>query len=140
MTEAEAMAVAEARWKCRAHRIPEATDEHPQYLFTRDTVEAIGVAHYRALSMNFNPVAGIDLTPQLWERSRFMASALAFVVIVNAPDGIWFATVKDFERDTIAFRPRQLGMDSRAKYVVPRELFKELKPDGAKIGPGSRNE
>lgn len=133
------MALAEIRWKCKAHRIPEATADHPQYLFTRDTVEAIGVAHYREIDVPFLPLSGIDFSPQLWERARFLASALAFVTIVSAPDGLYFATVKDFDKDGIAVRPRQLGMDSRAKFVVPRELFKELMPDGAKIGPGSRN-
>ena len=140
MSEAACMALAEMRWKCRAHRIPEATSEHPQYLFTRDTVDAIGVAHYREIDTPFLKCSGIDFSPQLWERARFLSSALAFAAIVLDPAGVYFATVKDFDRDAIAIKPRQLGMDSRAKFVVPREKFKELRPDGAKIGPGYRNE
>jgi hypothetical protein len=141
LTEAEAIAVAEQRWSCAAHRIPEATDRHPQYLFTRaPAVEAIGVAHYREIDFPFGGAAGIDFSPELWQRARFLACALAFVAIVNAPDGLFFATIKDFDKDAIAIRPRQLGIDSRAKFVVPRELFRALKPEGAKIGPGYRGE
>lgn len=135
MTEAEAVALAARRWSCKAHRIPEAGPEYPQYLFTRDTVEAIGVAHVRAAEL---PPEGLDMSPALWERARFMGSALAFVVIVASRAGAYFATIKDFERDAIAIRPRQTGIDSKAKWVIPRERFKELKPEGARIGPGSR--
>jgi len=139
MTEAEAMAIAEARWKCRAHRIPAAEADHPQYLFTREpSVEAIGVAHYREVAEPFAGMDGLDFKPELWQRARFLSCALAFVAIVNAPDGLWFATVKDFDKDARSIRPRELGMDSRAKFVVARDMFKELKPDGAKIGPGAR--
>lgn len=139
MTEAEAMAIAEARWKCKSHRIPAAEADHPQYLFTREpSVEAIGVAHYREISEPFAGQAGLDFTPEAWASARFLASALAFVVIVNAPDGLWFATVRDFDRDARSVRPRELGIDSRAKFVVARDLFKELKPEGAKLGPGAR--
>ena len=98
------------------------------------------MAHYREISEPFSGVTGIDCSPELWQRARFLASALACVFIVLAPDGVYFATIKDFDKDAIVFRPRQLGMDSRAKVVVPRDKFKELKPEGAKIGPGSRNE
>lgn len=133
------MALAQRRWQCVAHRIPEAGPEHPQYLFTREpSVEAIGVAHYRQTSEEFRVVPGIDCTPELWQRARFLGSGLAVVFVVDAPDGVFFATIKDFDRDAIVIRPRQLGMDSRAKVVIPREKFKELKPDGASIGPGSR--
>lgn len=135
MTEAEAMALAERRWQCRAHRIPEAGPEHPQYLFTRDpSVEAIGVAYLRAAAL---PQGGLECPPDLWERARFMGSALAFVVIVAAPDGVWFSTIKDFDRDA-SFVPARTTMDSPAKWVIPRSLFKELKPEGANIGPGTR--
>lgn len=139
MSEAACMALAQMRWKCVAHRIPEATAEHPQYLFTREpSVEAIGVAHYREIDTSFLKCTGIDFSPDLWKRARFLACALAFVAIVNAPDGVYFATIKDFDKDGIAIRPRQLGMDSRAKFVVPRESFKELRPDGARLGPVER--
>lgn len=138
MTEADALAVAEMRWRCRADRIPGAEADHPQYLFTRDTAEAIGVAHYREISEPFAGQAGLDFTPELWQRARFLSCALAFVTIVNAPDGLWFATVRDFDRDARSVRPRELGIDSRAKFVVARDLFKELKPEGAKLGPGAR--
>lgn len=134
MTEADVMALAERRWQCKAHRIPEAGPEHPQYLFTRDTVEAIGVAHLRASAL---PQGGLALSPVLWERARFMGSALAFVVIVAAPDGVFFATIKDFDRDA-GYVPARATMDSPAKWVIPRARFKELRPEGAKIGPGSR--
>lgn len=138
MSEKACMMLAEIRWKCQAHRIPEATADHPQYLFTRDTVDAIGVAHYSEIDVPFLKQPGIDFSPQLWERARFLASALAFVFIVSAPDGVYFATIKDFDKDGVAVRPRQLGMDSRAKWVVPRERFKELRPDGANLGPTVR--
>jgi hypothetical protein len=139
--EKDVMALAERRWQCVAHRIPETTAEHPNYLFTRaPSVEAIGVAHYREIAEPFQSLPGIDCVPALWERGRFMASALAFVLIVAAPDGVYFATIKDFDKDALAIRPRQMGMDSRAKFVVQREKFKELKPDGAKIGPGYRSD
>lgn len=133
------MAVAEARWQCKAHRIPAAGGEHPQYLFTREpSVEAIGVAHYRMIDGPFRMLTGIDCSPELWERARFLASALAFVVIVNARDGLFFATIKDFGKDATYHPPRTTGIDSRARFHIPATLFKELQPEGAKIGPGSR--
>lgn len=133
-----AVAIAEARWQCKAHRIPGAGLEHPQYLFTREpSVEAIGVAHVRVAGLPL-PQGGLELEPVLWERARFLGSALAFVVIVAAPDGLFFATIKDFDRDAVYHPARTNGIDSRARWVIPRAAFKELKPDGAKIGPGVR--
>lgn len=141
LTDEEAIALAEKRWSCTANAIQGAGADEPQWLFTREPGnQCIGVAHYREIDWSFGGVAGIDFSPELWRRARFLCGALAFVAIVNAPDGLYFATVKDFDRDAIAIRPRQLGIDSRAKFVVPRELFKELKPEGAKIGPGYRSE
>lgn len=139
MTEAEVMAVAAARWQCQPHRIPEAESDHPQYLFTRaPSVEAIGVAHYREVTEPFAGQPGLSYSPELWVRARFLSCTLAFVTIVNAPDGLWFATVRDFERDARSVKPRELGMDSKAAFIVPREAFKQLRPEGAKIGPGTR--
>lgn len=139
MTEAEAMAIAASRWSCQPHRIPLAEADQPQYLFTRSpSVEAIGVAHYREVEKPFAGERGLACSPDLWQRARFLCCTLAFVVIVNAPDGLWFATVRDFDRDARAVKPRELGMDSRAMFIVPRELFKVLKAEGAKVGPGTR--
>ena len=141
LTEAEALAIAEARWQCKFDRISGAGEDEPQLLFTRPpSVEAIGVGHYREVPWTFHGVPTVDFSPELWQRARFLCGALAFVSIVNAPNGVYFATIKDFDKDAERIKARQLGVDSKAKWSVSIARYKELKPDGAKIGPGSRNE
>lgn len=102
-------------------------------------MEAIGVAHYREIDGPFLKTTGIDFSPALWARARFLSSALAFVSIVSATDGVYFATIKDFDKDAVSIKPRQIGIDSRAKFVVLSERYKALKPDGASLGPTYRD-
>lgn len=140
LTDEEAIALAEKRWSCTANAIPGAQQDEPQWLFTRVSKECIGVAHYRRIDLPLAGLPEIDFSKELWVRSRFLCGALAFVAIVNAPDGLFFVTIKDFERDARYVKPRERGIDSLPVYVVATDRFKELKPDGARIGPGSRNE
>jgi hypothetical protein len=141
LTDEEAIALAEKRWSCIANAVPGAGPDEPQWLFTRgSSKECIGVAHYRRTDMPMHGVPTIDFSKELWVRARFLCGALAFVAIVNAPDGLYFVTIKDFEKDGALHGARSRGVDSPAAYTVATDRFKELKPEGAKIGPGSRND
>lgn len=98
------------------------------------------MAHYRRIDCPIMGVPTIDFSKELWVRARFLCGAVAFVAIVNTPGGLYFATIKDFDKDATLHGSRTRGMDSPAAYAVPTDRFKELKPEGAKIGPGSRND
>ena len=117
LPEAEIIALAETRWSCRASRLPGDGEDKPQYMFTRDpSPEAIGVVHFRRIEWPLMAEPGIYCSLELWQRARFLCGTLAFVIIVSAPEAAYFATIKDFEKDAIAYKPRQLGMDSTSAF------------------------
>ena len=132
---AAALAIAETRWNATAFAIPmvEGAD-YPTHLFVRPPiVEAIGIVHARSITTRLTGSPGLECSAALWRRARFMATALAFVILVAAPDGTFFATIRDFDNDGRPFKRN--GMDH---VLVPLTAFKELRHDGARTGPGIR--
>jgi hypothetical protein len=130
------------RWKCQWHETPGTAGlDFPNLLFTRaPSVSAIGAGHIMLIEEALGSIEGVERSPEFWERAKFLSSAMAFVLVVKASDGHWFCTISDFENGFTFYEKRERGIDSPAAVVIPSERFKVLKPEGAKIGPGSRSE
>lgn len=121
---ARLLSVACARWECEAHAIPGADRlNDPNILFTRGDRNALAVAHARAVKRPWQGRASFTCSPNLWLRGRFLACSLPFLILVDAPDGLYFATIKDFERDGTH---HQAGLGVEECWSIPASSFKEL--------------